>query len=164
MNNARGTARVDIRNGVVKGLGLVKTIVVATSMRADARPARGGSNDEPFSRLSATLTFADGSAHTSDLQFQSPDVLMNAAGSLRLNGSALDFKGNVQMSDDLSRQAGRDLVRYTQEQGRVTLPATVTGTAQAPAVRVDVAGLAGRALQNKAKEEINKALKGFIRR
>ena len=159
MNNVRGTARVEIRNGVVKRLGLVKTIVVATSMRADARtPAGGASNDEPFSQLGATLTLANGTAHTGDLEFRSPDVLARAAGSLRLDGSAIDLKGNVQLSDALSQQAGRDLVRYTQEQGRVTLPATVTGSARAPSVQVDVASLANRALQNRMKEELDKAL------
>jgi uncharacterized protein involved in outer membrane biogenesis len=151
MNSARGTARVDIRDGVVKRLGLVKTVVIATSMRADAKmPAAGGSNDEAFSELGATLAIANGTARTSDLRFQSPDVTLSAAGSLRLDGSAIDLRGDVQLSDALSKQAGRDLVRYTQEQGRVTLPATVTGSAQSPAVRVDMGNLFKRALQNKA--------------
>jgi uncharacterized protein involved in outer membrane biogenesis len=159
MNSARGTARVDIRDGVVKRLGLVKTIVVATSMRADAKmPAAGGSTDESFSQLGATLAIANGTARTNDLQFQSPDVLMTAAGWLRLDGSAIDLRGDVQLSDALTKQAGRDLVRYTQEQGRVTLPVTVGGSAQSPAVRVDVGNLFRRALQNKANEELQKAL------
>jgi uncharacterized protein involved in outer membrane biogenesis len=164
LNSARGTARVDIQNGVVKGLGLVKTIVIATSMRADARSTGRASSNEPFSQLGATLVIGNGTAHTSDLRFQSPDVLMNAAGSFQLNGSAIDLKGNVQLSDALSQQAGRDLLRYTQEQGRVTLPVTITGPAGAPAVQIDVANLAGRALQNKAKETINKALGDLFRR
>jgi len=159
MNGTRGTARVDIRDGVVKRLGLVKTIVIATSMRADAKmPAAGGSSDEPFSQLGATLAIANGTARTNDLQFQSPDVLLRAAGSLRLDGSAIDLKGDVQLSDALSRQAGRDLVRYTQEQGRVTVPATITGSVQAPAVHVDMANLLRRAMQNKVNDELQKAL------
>jgi uncharacterized protein involved in outer membrane biogenesis len=159
MNSARGTARVDIRDGVVRRLGLVKTIVIATSMRADAKmPAAGGSTDEPFSQLGATLAIANGTARTNDLRFQSPDVLLGAAGWLRLDGSAMELRGDVQLSDALSKQAGRDLVRYTQVQGRVTLPATVTGSAQSPAVRVDMGNLFRRALQNKANEELQKAL------
>ena len=159
MNSARGTARVDIRDGVVKRLGLVKTIVVTTSMRADAKaPSAAESSDESFSQLGATLTLANGTAHTGDLEFESSDVLAHAAGSLRLDGGAIDLRGTVQLSDALSQQAGRDLVRYTQEQGRVTLPATVTGSAQAPSVQVDVASLANRAIQNRMKQEVEKAL------
>jgi uncharacterized protein involved in outer membrane biogenesis len=156
---ARGTARVDIVDGIVKNLGLVRTIVVATSMRADAEPLpAAASNDERFSRLGATLAVANGSVRTNDLEFESPDVSLLAAGSVRLDGSAIDLKGNVLLSEALSQQAGRDLFRYTQQQGRVALPATVTGTAQAPVVRIDVAEAASRAVKNKFNEEAGKAI------
>jgi uncharacterized protein involved in outer membrane biogenesis len=156
---ARGTARVDIVDGVIKNLGLIHSIVVATSGRADAADTGGGSRDEPFTKLESTLTIANGSATTQDLRLESKDVLLAAAGSLRLDGSAIDLQGQVQLSDALSKQAGRDLVRYTQEGGRVTLPAAITGSANAPHVRIDVASMAKRALTNRASEEAQKALK-----
>jgi hypothetical protein len=89
---------------------------------------------------------------------------MQSAGWLRLDGDAIDLRGNVQLSDALSQQAGRDLYRLTQQQGRVTLPVTVTGSARAPSVQIDVAGLAGRALKNTAEQEIKKRLKDLFRR
>jgi uncharacterized protein involved in outer membrane biogenesis len=159
MNTTRGTARINIADGVIKNLGLVRSVVVATSGRADSAGAGGGARDEPFTRLGATLAIAGGSATTDDLRFESKDLLLAAAGNVRLDGSAINLRGQVQLSDELSRQAGRDLVRYTQEGGRVTLPATITGSADAPQVRVDMAGLAKRALTNRAKEEAQKALK-----
>ena len=159
VDSTRGTARVDIKDGIVKNLGLVRTVVIATSMRSDAQPqSAGSSNDEHFSQLGATLAIANGSARTNDLLFESPDVTLKAAGSVQLNGSAIDLKGNVQLSEALSQQAGRDLYRYTQEQGRVTLPATVTGSAQSPAVRIDVGAAATRAMKNKLNEEATKAI------
>jgi uncharacterized protein involved in outer membrane biogenesis len=164
MKSARGTARVDIQDGVVKRLGLVKSIVIATSMRADAKMPTDAPADETFSRLGATLALANGIARTTDLQFESPDVHMQSAGWLRLDGDAIDLRGNVQLSDALSQQAGRDLYRLTQQQGRVTLPVTVTGSARAPSVQIDVAGLAGRALKNTAEQEIKKRLKDLFRR
>lgn len=157
VDNARGTARVDITDGVVKNLGLVASIVVATSMRADASvPGRTG--DERFTRLGASLAIANGTARTSDLLFESPDVSLRAAGSVRLDGSAIDLRGDIQLSDALSKQAGRDLVRYTQEQGRVTVPAAVTGSAAAPVARVDLTQLATRAAKNRIEEEATKAI------
>ena len=158
MKTAHGTARVDIVDGVVKNLGLIRSIIVATSGRADATGAGGGTRDEPFTRLGATLTVAGGSASTEDLRFESKDLLLAAAGTVRLDGSAINLRGPVQLSDELSKQAGRDLVRYTQEGGRVTVPATITGSAEAPHVMVDVASLAKRALTNRANEEMQKAL------
>lgn len=159
MNTARGTARVDIVDGVIKNVGLIRSVVVATSGRADSAGATGGARDEPFTKLGATLTIAGGSASTDDLRFESKDLLLAAAGTVRPDGGAINLRGQVQLSDELSRQAGRDLVRYTQEEGRVTLPATITGSAEAPVVRIDVAGVAKRALTNRATEEARKALK-----
>jgi uncharacterized protein involved in outer membrane biogenesis len=160
LSTAKGSARVDITNGIVKNFGLVRTIIIATSGRSDASGASaGGSRDEPFSRLGATLALANGTAATSDLRFESADLLLDAAGTVRLDGSAIKLAGQVQLSDALSQQAGRDLVRYTQEQSRVTLPVTITGSAENPQVRIDVAGLARRAITNRVKDEVQGAIK-----
>jgi uncharacterized protein involved in outer membrane biogenesis len=163
LRSSRGTARVDIVNGVVRNLGLLRTVVVATSMRSDASSRlKSGSRDEPFSRLGATLTIANGVATTNDLRFEGHDATLDAAGAVHLNGSAIDLHGHVRLSEELSQQAGRDLVRYTQEQGRVTLPAAVTGSATDPKVRIDVEDLAKRAVVNRATEEAKKVFKkGF---
>jgi uncharacterized protein involved in outer membrane biogenesis len=159
--SSHGTVRVDIRDGVVKNLGLVRAVVIATSGRADSDKSQisGGSADEPFSRLGATLAVANGQATTNDLQFESTNLSAAAEGSIALNGSAVNLKGQVQLSDALSQQAGRDLIRYTQEHGRVTLPVTVTGSAANLSTRVDVGSLAERAILNRANEELGKILK-----
>jgi uncharacterized protein involved in outer membrane biogenesis len=159
MRTARGTARVDIVDGVVKNLGLVRTIVVATSGRSGGGGGGSGPRDEPFTRLGATLAIAAGSTTTEDLRFTSKDFLLAAAGNVRLDGSAINLAGQVQLSDDLSKQAGQDLVRYMQEGGRVTLPTTITGSADAPRVMIDFASMAKRALANRAQEDAQKALK-----
>jgi uncharacterized protein involved in outer membrane biogenesis len=159
MNATRGTAHVDIVDGVIKNLGLVRSVIVATSGRSDGAGAARGARDEPFTKLGATLALAGGAASTEDLRFESKDLLLVAAGTLRPDGSAINLRGQVQLSDELSKQAGRDLFRYTQEGGRVTLPATITGSADAPQVRIDMADMAKRALTNRAKEEAQKALK-----
>jgi hypothetical protein len=96
------------------------------------------------------------------MRLESKDVLLNAAGAVRLDGRAVNLVGQVQLSDALSQQAGRDLVRYTQEQGRVTLPATISGPAGNLQVRIDVADMAKRAITNRASEEVQKALKNGL--
>jgi len=64
----------------------------------------------------------------------------------------------VQLSDALSQQGGSDLLRYTQESGRVTLPATVAGPIAAPHVAIDTADLTKRAIRNAAADEVEKRL------
>jgi uncharacterized protein involved in outer membrane biogenesis len=156
---ARGSVRLDVTDGVIKNLGLIRSAVVATSGRADAPAADAGPRDGPFSKFGATLMVSGGAATTNDLRLESTSVLLDAGGTMRLDGSNIDLVGQVQLSDELTAQAGRDLVRYTQENGRVTLPATITGTAASPQVRIDLASMAKRALVNRASEEAQKALK-----
>jgi uncharacterized protein involved in outer membrane biogenesis len=160
MKSARGTARVDITDGTVKNLGLIQSVVVVTSGRAGAKSSLGGgSKDEPFSRLGGTLNIAGGSASTQDLEFEAKDLVLSAAGAVKLDGTAINLQGQLQLSEELSKQAGSDLVRYTQDQGKVTFPATITGSAQSPQVRIDVGSMAKRAITNRANEEAQKALK-----
>lgn len=160
IRSARGTARLDIVDGVVPHLNLVRQVVLATSGRADSTAQAGVPNTggERFSRLGATLAIAGGEARTGDLLFESPDVQLAGKGSIALDGSAVNVAGLIQLSRELTAQAGRDLVRYTAEDGKVTLPATVTGSASNLSVRVDLANAATRALRNKASEEVKKAL------
>ena len=158
--SARGSGRLDVTDGVVRNLGLIRAIVLATSGRSDTDSASdSGTRDEPFTSLGATMMIAGGSASTTDLRFESRNLLLSTGGAVRLDGSQIDLRGQVQLSDELSQRAGRDLIRYTQQDGRVTLPATISGSATAPSVRIDVAGLAKRALTNRATEEAQKALK-----
>jgi AsmA protein len=159
-----GTATFTVTAGTVKNLGLVRAVVVATSMRAGSNRGLGGARpNEPFSRLGATLAIAKGVARTSDLQFTSPDVLLSAGGTLKLDGSAVDLSGRLQLSQALSKQAGRDLYRYTQQNGRVTLPVSLTGPLDDLQTHVDLSGAVQRAITNKAGEAIRKGLQGLGR-
>jgi hypothetical protein len=114
--------------------------------------------DEPFTRLGGTLMLANGEGTTQNLQFESKDVSLGATGAVRLDGSVVDLKGRAQLSEALSQQAGSDLVRYTQEQGRVTLPATIGGSVENLRVRIDAADLAKRAVRNSATDAAKKAV------
>jgi uncharacterized protein involved in outer membrane biogenesis len=166
LRTASGKARVDLTDGTIAGLQLVRTLVTASSGRGGilasagqavtaSRTATGG---ERFSRLGATLRVADGGLSTDDLALAATDVDLTASGTLRLADMGADFGGRAQLSETLSREAGTDLYRYAQEGGRVTLPVTVSGPIQQLAVRVDLADAAKRAIKNRATEEINKAL------
>ena len=70
----------------------------------------------------------------------------------------MDVKGQVLLSPELSAQAGRDFQRVAAEQGRIRLPATIGGSAEALQVRIDVGDMAKRAITNKANEEAGKII------
>lgn len=157
ISSTTGTTRVDVTDGTVARLGLVKTVIVATSGRTGSREP-SGSGSEKFSKLGATFTIANGIAKTDDMRFESPDVLLAAVGTVQLDGQSVQLSGPLQLSDELSKQAGRDLVRYTAQDGRVTVPVTVDGSVDNLKVGVGLTDLAKRAVTNKATEEIKKGV------
>ncbi len=170
LRGARGTARIDITDGTIKGLSLVRTVVTSLSGRGgmttsavaglEASQGSGGAKgDERFSRLGATLALSGGQITTNDFAMTSPDVDLNGTATLAVTRMTADMKGRVRLSEKLSKEAGTDLYKYTQEGGRVTLPATISGPLDNLNVRVDISAVASRAIQNKATEEIDKALK-----
>ncbi|MGE0042297.1 MAG: AsmA family protein [Vicinamibacterales bacterium] len=167
LRSARGTARLDITNGSVTGLSLVRTIVTATSMRggivksaatAAATSSSSKAESEAFSRLGATLTLANGVMQTDDLLLESTDADLAAAGTITVASMTTAFAGRVKLSEKLSKEGGTDLYRYAQQDGRVTLPATVSGPLDNLSVRIDIQDAAKRAITNRATEEAKKAI------
>jgi uncharacterized protein involved in outer membrane biogenesis len=167
LRTARGTARIDVTDGTIAGLSLVRTAVtslsgrggMATSAAAGMQARESGGGSERFSRLGATLALGGGVMRTSDLAMTSPDVDLTGTATLNIAAMTLDMRGRLRLSEALSKQGGTDLYRYTQEGGRVTLPVTVTGPLGNLSASVDLGAAATRAIRNKATEEINRAIK-----
>ena len=80
LRTARGRARIDIADGTIAGLQLVRTIVTATSGRggvlASAGARRGRRRARPgaerFSRFGATLRLANGVIETTSRRWRRP--------------------------------------------------------------------------------------------
>jgi hypothetical protein len=70
----------------------------------------------------------------------------------------------VVLSTELSAQAGVDLRRYAQQDGRVVVPATIGGTLQRPTVALDTAAAMRRALGNEIQRRTKSLLDGLFRR
>jgi len=70
----------------------------------------------------------------------------------------------ARLSEALTQQAGRDLVRLTAQDGRVTLPVSVSGTIDEPIVRVNLGNLAQRAVTNEIKRQTESAIRDLLNR
>jgi hypothetical protein len=151
LQTARGMTAVTVREGHIPGLHMVREVILAFGRPSDELPASSGS---PFSRLTATFTLRDGVARTDDLLLASPDFDMHARGSLGVDTGALDLHAEVALSRELTVQAGTDLRRFAEEDGRVLLPARITGTAGSPRIAPDVRAATSRALQNELRRRI----------
>jgi AsmA protein len=161
MGRVRGQGSAAVTDGTVKGLQLVRPIVLAFGKPDVVQPTDGG---ERFSRLAANFSLAAGVLTLSNLAFESRDVQTEGAGTLAIATRTLDIRANARLSKELTAQAGRDLVRYTMQDGRVTVPVTITGPLDAPQVGVNIAGVAERAIRNELKRRTESAIRDLFKR
>jgi AsmA-like C-terminal region len=137
---SHGTIAATVRDGTFPHLDLVRTIVLAFGKPSGGPPAGSGS---AFSSLRGAFALANSTVTTDDLSLASRDFDLSGRGRLQVATGAVDAKADVALSKDLTAQAGTDLRRYAQEDGRVIVPVTIHGTLERPTVFVDVGGAPG---------------------
>jgi hypothetical protein len=155
--SAAGSGDVQIADGTIKGLNLVRTVILYFGRPAADAPAASG---ERFDRINASFTLARQVVRSESLALRSQDVDVVASGTLTIPTKALEGRGDLMLSESLTKQAGTDLVRFTREGNRVVLPATIGGTLAQPRVMID----AGAAVQRGLRNEVERRLKGFLDR
>jgi hypothetical protein len=161
LRTARGTSSANITNGVIPGLDMVRTIVLAFGKPTGA-PAEGSGS--AFSRLGGDFALQNGLLRTDNLTFQSRDFDMNGRATLTVPGGAVSATVDVILSQELTAQAGTDLRRYAQEDGRVIVPARISGTIGDPQVTPDITAAAARALQNEMKRRAKSLFEGLFKK
>jgi hypothetical protein len=162
---ARGSVSMEIRDGRMPGIEVIRQVVIRYANRND--PGVRGPGTDAFSLLEASLTLQAGTAVVDALQMNAADFDLTGSGTLGLSTSRLSLAVDVILSEALSRQAGRDLYRYARRDNRIVLPAIVGGTLANPTASLDIGEAAGRALQNRIEDEaksiLDRALKGMKR-
>jgi AsmA protein len=161
VRSSRGSIAAVVTDGAIPGLEMVRTIVLTFGKPSGAPPAGSGSS---FSRLGGTFAVAGGTLSSDDLAMTSRDFDMAGRGTMRLETSALDARVSVVLSPELTAQAGTDLRRYAQQDGRVVVPATIGGTLRQPGVSLDVASAARRALENELKRRATTIIDELFKR
>ena len=151
---ATGEGKVTIANGVLKRLGLVRTIVLFFGRPAPNAPAP----TDIFDRIDASFGLVRQVVAASALSLHSRDLDLVGQGTLTIPTKALDGHMDLSLSEELSAQAGTDLARFTREGNRVLLPAVVGGTLEAPHVTID----AGAAVRRGLRNEVQRRLKGIL--
>jgi len=101
---------------------------------------------------------------SSDLTFDSRDVDLDGAGRLLLTEGTLNVRANLRLSEELTGRMGRDGARLTSENGRMIVPAVLSGPVEAPQVTVDVNAMARRAAAEEAKKQIGRGLNRLLKK
>jgi AsmA protein len=161
LNTAHGTIAAAIANGTIEHLDLVRSVVLAFGKPSASAPQTSGS---AFTRLGGTFSLGDRTLTSNNLSLASRDFDVNGRATLRLSTGALDARGDVTLSPELTAQAGTDLRRYAQQDGRVVLPATVGGTIDQPRVSLDLESAAARAFRNEIQRRATSLFDGLLKK
>jgi uncharacterized protein involved in outer membrane biogenesis len=147
LGTANGSGQVEIIDGALPGLEFPREALVALGRPSDQAPPPNGGR---FDRIAAPFTVGDGRLTSAALSLSSRDVSVAASGSLDLATEVLDVKGTATLSAALTAMAGPALTRVAGGGSQIVLPATVTGTLDAPSIRLDAGSLIRQGLRSEA--------------
>jgi uncharacterized protein involved in outer membrane biogenesis len=150
MASASGKGTAAIVDGSIRRLDLVRTVVLFFGKPAADSPAAS----DRFERFDASFSLANQVFRADSLSLRSRDADLTGTGTLTLGNEALDGRVNMILSEELTSQAGTDLVRYTREGNRVVLPARVSGTLAKPRVTIDASAAIKRGLINEGSRRL----------
>lgn len=158
---ARGTGRMEIVEGALPGLEFPREALLAIGRPTEQAPPPNGGR---FDRIASEFAVARGRLSSESLILLSRDVEVRGAGSLVLAAQALDIKGTLTLSEALTLLAGETLTRLAGSRGRIEIPATVTGTLQAPRPRVDAAALIKQGIRSEVTDLKRRAKERVLER
>jgi uncharacterized protein involved in outer membrane biogenesis len=157
--NARGSGRAAIDDGTIRHLNLVRTVVLFFG-RPDPGAADGTNR---FDAIALEYSLANQVFRANSFAFDSPDVDIAGTGTLGVDTKALDGDLTLALSEELSRQAGTDLARFTREGNRILLPANLGGTLDQPRVTIDAKEAITRGIRNETERQLKGLLEGLFK-
>ena len=134
-----GTARVQLKDGAIKGYNLADTarnVKSAVGLQS-AKPDPTQKTD--FSEMSASFNIKNGVARNDDLTAQSPFLRLGGAGNIDIGNNTLDYTAKATLVATSKGQGGR----AAGDVAGVTLPVKLSGALDNPTWNVDYSALAG---------------------
>jgi AsmA protein len=151
-----GSARVDMKDGAIKGINLaetarnVKSLIGAKQQKADA------TKKTDFSEAMASFRIANGVARNDDLKVASPFVRIGGAGNLDIGNNRIDYLAKATLAATAKGQGGRD----AKDVAGITIPIKLTGALDDPNWNVDYSALLGTAARSGIAETLKKGAGG----
>jgi AsmA protein len=142
-----GSARLDLRDGAVRGVNIGQAI--RTAKAALGRGGEGAGKTEEktdFSELSASFKIANGVAHNDDLALKSPLFRVGGSGDVDIGRDRLDYTVKATIVSSLQGQGGPELEALK----GVTVPVRLSGPFDKIGYKVDL----GSVVTEKAKERL----------
>lgn len=156
----QGTGHMAVKDGKIQGVNILQEVVSALKVA-------GISIDDPnatvFSTIETDLAIKQGVISLQNLLMDSHDFQATGGGTIGFD-QRLNLIVNLNMSQELSQKlsGASPVIKIAMKDGRLNLPLTITGTAQAPAYGVDVKGLTGK-VQEQVKKKVEETVGGLLK-
>ncbi|MDD4886240.1 MAG: AsmA family protein [Thiomonas sp.] len=152
-----GKARLDVKNGAVKGFNLAQMLRNARTLlaaRKDGQFAATPGEQTDFTALSATFNLQNGVAKNSDLLVQSPLLRVGGEGWFDLPKQRLDYLLLPSAAGTLQGRGGAELAALR----GVTVPVRISGSFAQPSYTVLWSQAGGNLLRQTLKNTLQDAL------
>ncbi len=171
-----GSARVELRDGALKGINLAAAIRSAQSMLtgtgggATSQQGTASAQDKTdFSEFGASFKIVNGVAHNEDLALKSPLIRVGGKGDINIGEDRIDYTVVATVVPTLSGQGGPEL----QALKGLTIPVKLTGPYTAIGWKIDYSGMVSgvakqkideqkEQLKTKVQDQLKERLKGFL--
>ncbi|MDQ2779793.1 MAG: AsmA family protein [Pseudomonadota bacterium] len=152
-----GTARLNVRDGAVKGFNLAQALRNAKAIfggKPDAEARANASEKTDFSALNVSATIDRGVARSDDLELKSPFLRIGGDGLFDIGKSRIDYTARATVIGSAKGQGGADLDMLK----GVTVPVRLTGPFDAIEWKILWSQVAAKAVENQLKEKLNDKL------
>jgi AsmA protein len=152
-----GTAKLNLRDGAVKGVDIGAIINKARSaLGSQSAQAADSKEKTDFSELTATFVIKNGVAHNEDLDVKAPLFRVTGAGDIDLAKSTINYVAKAAVVATTQGQGGKERGDLT----GLTVPVKLSGPLDGMKYEVDYRAVAGDLAKSKvggrAKEAIEK--------
>ncbi|MDH5194738.1 MAG: AsmA family protein [Nitrospira sp.] len=155
-----GTGHLAVKDGKIEGVNILQEVADALKV---AGISVGEAKATAFSAIETDLAIKQGVINVQRLLMDSHDFQATGGGTIGVD-HRLNLIVNLNLSQDVSQKiaAVSPVVNIAMKEGRLSLPLTITGTAQAPSYGVDVKGLTGK-VQEQVKKKVEEAVGGLLK-
>jgi AsmA protein len=159
-----GSAKVQLRDGAIKGINLAEIIQKGRNLLGSQSAAAGQSANDTsrrtdFSELSASFAIKNGVAHNEDLDAKAPLFRLGGKGDINIPASSLDYVAKASVVATSKGQGGAERDGLA----GLTVPVHLSGPFDDLKYDVDYRAMAGDALKSevgqKLKDRVGEQLK-----
>jgi len=150
-----GSARVDLRDGAIKGINIAEVLRKAKSaLSGEQAQAANRAEKTDFSEFSASFAIKNGVAHNEDLEVKAPLFRITGRGDIDVGNSRIDYVTQVAVVATTRGQGGAELA----ELRGLSVPVHLTGPFDNLAYKVNYGAVAA----DLAKSRVGEKLRGKV--